>query len=75
MCVVKKHGCLCLTARKSPRKGSLLLGLRIYSPAKKSTKAGRVYFCANPWLFYLARCKSGKNTFRQHGCVTQPPAL
>ena len=40
VCVVKKHGCLRFTDRKAPRKGSLLLGFRIYSPVKKSTKSG-----------------------------------
>ena len=50
VCVVKKTGCLRLTAQKSPQKGSLLLGLRIYSPVKKSTKSGESTSSANPWL-------------------------
>ena len=50
VCVVKKHGCLRLTARKSPQKGSLLLDLQIYSPVKKSTKSGESTSNANPWL-------------------------
>ena len=51
VCVCRqKNGCLHLTTRKSPQKGSLLLGLRIYSPLKKSKKSGESTSSANLWL-------------------------
>ena len=51
VCVsTKKHACLRLTARKSPRKHSLQLLHWIYSPMKTFSVLASLVRAANPWL-------------------------
>ena len=50
VCVDKKHSCLRLTARNSPRKHSLQLLHWIYSPMKTFSVLASLARAANPWL-------------------------
>ena len=59
LCVDKKHACLRLTARSSPRKHSLQLPHWIYSPMKTFYVLASLVRAANPWLSKATcSCKS-----------------
>ena len=47
VCVIKKHACLRLTARKSPRKHSMQL---LHCPMKTFSVLASLAQAANPWL-------------------------